>query len=744
MTDRHGDFFAQYAEALDAYLTTGDEGSLAVGHELGRRALGDRMSVLDIIENHARLVQARATPADPAAALQFLLQTLAALDVATRGFLDGTRRYEQARARAEDLADRDEFRSALVNSLQEGFFVADHTGAVIEINDAFSDITGYGPADLPYHPPYPWVHDRSEASAQLSALVRDGTVSAETSIRHQDGHIRWVAVSINAVTADATERRVYVGTIRDVTATRAAAERERAVARLATAVSVARSVDEVLSITLTQCRSTLDARRLIAVVWPPAEGAPTIHVAGDPAVPTWDDLDPDWQRTFEDARDWLPLTVTPVGAAPSAGTTRGFVAMLSGARDVAVCIEHRVPRRITDTDRQLVAAFIGHLSLAMQHVRQFEMARETSLTLQRSMLPPSTLPAGFAVRYEPAVPPLEVGGDFYDVLPVGEDRIGIIVGDCVGRGLSAAAVMGQLRASTRALLLTGAEPAKVLEQLDSVAEFIPDAFCTTVFVAVVDTDSKTVHYSNAGHVPPLLATGSSPPAQLTDGRSVPLAVHRDAPRPQAACPLAPGSTLLLYTDGLVERRDEPIDRQIDRMAAVVADTVDLPVEKVADAILSGLAPPSGYDDDVAFVLYRRANPSLRVDCEATAQHLSDVRRRLGEWLRANAVPEPLVADVVLVVNEGCTNCVEHAYRGQDPGSMRVDADILAHRLHIRVTDFGSWKPPPTDSGTRGKGLPLIRTLSDHVELDGTPEGTTIAVTFGVTESGARRDPRACG
>ena len=104
------------------------------------------MSMLDIIENHSRLVSADApdAPTDPAAALQFLLQTLAALDVATRGFLDGTRRYEQQRARADDLADRDEFRNALVNSLQEGFFVADHTGAIVEINDAFVDITGYG------------------------------------------------------------------------------------------------------------------------------------------------------------------------------------------------------------------------------------------------------------------------------------------------------------------------------------------------------------------------------------------------------------------------------------------------------------------------------------------------------------------------------------------------------------------------------------------------------------------------
>ena len=100
---------------------------------------------------------------------------------------------------------------------------------------------------------------------------------------------------------------------------------------------------------------------------------------------------------------------------------------------------------------------IGHLSLAMQHVRQFESARETSLTLQRAMLPTMQPPPGFAVRYEPAVPPLEIGGDWYDVLPIGDHHIGIVVGDCVGRGLPAAAIMGQLRSSARALLINGAE-----------------------------------------------------------------------------------------------------------------------------------------------------------------------------------------------------------------------------------------------------------------------------------------------
>lgn len=733
MTDRPGagDFYEQYAAALTEYVRSGAEASLAVGHELGRRALSERMSMLDIIENHARLVVEikQDMSIDPDAPLQFLLQTLAALDVATRGFLDGTRRYEQQRARAEDLADRDEFRDALVNSLQEGFFVADHSGAIVEINDAFADITGYGQDGLPYRSPYPWLTGDLGPNAQFSALRGGGRTTTETSIRHRDGSARWVALSINPVTAQGVDHLAYVGTVRDITATRVVADRERAVARLATAVSVARNVDEVLSAALNQSRSRLDTQRLIAVVWPQGEGDPTVHTAGEPTVSNWSDLDEDWRRTFDDARDWLPLTVTPVGAAPSAGTTRGFVAVTSGARDVVVCLEHRVPRRISDEDRQLVMALFGHISLAMQHVRQFEVARETSLTLQRSLLPATTLPAGCAVRYEPAVPPLEIGGDFYDVLPVGDNRIGIIVGDCVGRGLPAAAVMGQLRASTRALLLTGAEPARVLEQLDSVAEFIPDAFCATVFVAIADLDSQTLHYSSAGHVPPVFATGAERPELLTDGHSVPLAVHRDEPRPQASRPLTAGSTLLLYTDGLVERRDQSIDDHIDRAAVVVTETIDLPVETVADEVLRRLAPDAGYDDDVAIVVYRCPPSPLLIDEDAEPRRLSDIRHRLAEWLQSNNIRSPLADDIVLVVNEACSNCVEHAYRGQTPGRMRVEAQVRDGQVRASVVDSGSWKTPPADPGTRGRGLLLIRTVSDQVDVIGTDDGTSVEMSF---------------
>jgi serine phosphatase RsbU (regulator of sigma subunit)/anti-sigma regulatory factor (Ser/Thr protein kinase) len=443
----------------------------------------------------------------------------------------------------------------------------------------------------------------------------------------------------------------------------------------------------------------------------------------------WHDLETQLRRSLDDARSWLPLSVETVGWTTEFDYAHGIVATLT--RDLTLWLEFDAPRRVGTEDRQLVAALAGHLSLAMQHVRQFELARDTSLTLQRAMLAPTELPPGFAVRYEPAVSPLEIGGDWYDVLPVGDDRIGIIVGDCVGRGLAAAAVMGQLRSSARALLLTGESPATLLEHLDSVAAFIPDAFCTTVFVAILDARSETLSYSSAGHVPAVLTNGEAQPQLLTDARSVPLAVHRDEPRPQATATLTSGSTLLLYTDGLVERRGEPIDAGIARVADVMTQTTELPVDTVADTMLDRLAPALGYDDDVAIVLYRHPGPALVIEIEAIPARLTDVRHQLTAWLHGAGVPEMQAADIVLVVNEACSNSAEHAYRGQDPGPMRVEGAVDDQHIHIRVADSGSWKTPPADPGTRGRGLLLMRTLSEEVDLEGTAHGTTVGMRFAV-------------
>ena len=162
-------FAAAYSEALRRYVRERSEESLEAGHELGRLFLEEGISLLEVAETHMRLLaEVREEPGGEELALQFLLQTLAALDVATRGFLDETRHHQQQRARADDLAERDAFRTALVDSLQDGFFVADSRSTVVEINAAFASITGYDADGVPFDWPYPWVPADGDDSYKLT------------------------------------------------------------------------------------------------------------------------------------------------------------------------------------------------------------------------------------------------------------------------------------------------------------------------------------------------------------------------------------------------------------------------------------------------------------------------------------------------------------------------------------------------------------------------------------------------
>ncbi|WP_197508437.1 ATP-binding protein, partial [Mycobacterium sp. E735] len=158
---------------------------------------------------------------------------------------------------------------------------------------------------------------------------------------------------------------------------------------------------------------------------------------------------------------------------------------------------------------------------------------------------------------------------------------------------------------------------------------------------------------------------------------------------------------------------------------------------VADAVLRELAPPAGYDDDVAMVIYRHQQSPLRIETEASAERLVGIRHRLADWLNSAGVPEELAADIVLVVNEACTNCVEHAYSEQPSGAMSLDVGLADGEIRARITDRGSWKTPAADPGNGGRGLLLMRALSNAMELDCTPTGTTADITFRLPAVGGR-------
>ena len=206
---------------------------------------------------------------------------------------------------------------------------------------------------------------------------------------------------------------------------------------------------------------------------------------------------------------------------------------------------------------------------------QAQFFTDVAVTLQRAVLGPTVLPEGFAVHYEPASGTLEVGGDWYDVVDLPDGRYGVVVGDVVGRGLAAAAVMGQLRSAGRALLLESRSPAHVLSALDRFAALIPGAAVSTVFCAVVDPRGGTLGTAAPG-IPRRSSSTRGRASHPRRRRSLPLAVVADLERPQVDVALPTGSTLLLYTDGLVERRDEALDEGMARAADVLTEAGTCP------------------------------------------------------------------------------------------------------------------------------------------------------------------------
>lgn len=270
---------------------------------------------------------------------------------------------------------------------------------------------------------------------------------------------------------------------------------------------------------------------------------------------------------------------------------------------------------LTLTAGQVAAAVADAWAVEIERRRaeeraELERARaqfftEVAVTLQRAVLGPTVLPEGFAVHYEPATGALEVGGDWYDVVDLPDGRYGVVVGDVVGTGLSAAAVMGQLRSAGRALLLESRSPAHVLTALDRFAALIPGAVCSTVFCGIVDPHAGTLRYSSAGHPPAIVVDTDGGAVLLQEAGSLPLAVDDELDRPETDVALPAGSTLLLYTDGLIERRHEVLDVGIDRAIEVLTAGRGLPPVELAELLtkrLLGDAP----DDDVAILLYQRA------------------------------------------------------------------------------------------------------------------------------------------
>ncbi|WP_030316430.1 PP2C family protein-serine/threonine phosphatase [Streptomyces sp. NRRL B-3229] len=242
--------------------------------------------------------------------------------------------------------------------------------------------------------------------------------------------------------------------------------------------------------------------------------------------------------------------------------------------------------------------------LRQAHARE----REVALALQEAMLPVSrqSLHDRAAVRYRPAVGALNVCGDWYDLVDlVGGRGVGVSVGDVVGHGLGAACVMGQLRSALSAASRVAEGPAQALDVLGRYANVVEGAESATAVTTFIDFERGTITYSSAGHPPPMLVHADGRVECLDKATDPPLDARPDPiPRPQATTTFSAGATLALYTDGLVERRQEDVDIGLARLADSLTRHREEDPETLADAVLAELLPTSGATDDTALVIVR--------------------------------------------------------------------------------------------------------------------------------------------
>lgn len=640
----------------------------------------------------------------PFAAAELLARVRANMDMARL-------RHHQAR-----------WRTALVDSLQEAFFVCDENGAVVEINSTFTEMLGYGPEGLPYTPIHPWWPDADsdpEAHQQVadafSGLVGQGQGSNTVPVTHRDGHRLWINATFNQAQDPDTGRRVIVGTFRDVTAEHYAIQRESALASLSTSLSQATSLRDALAGALTELRDLWRARSVLAAVFDHHD-EPTL-TATDASV-TWHRLDAERRRLLTDLRQ-RPL-LTPVADRGGAG-----VLLEHPEGPLALWVDMGDHRPFTAEDQLLLSLLAGRLAQGLVRAHQIDQQRETAIALQRAILGPAQLPEGFAVRYEPATRPLEVGGDWYDTITLPDGRIGIVVGDCVGHGVEAAAVMGQLRSACRALLLQDASPARTLMALDHFAASVPGAKCTTVFCGVLDPATGHLSYSSAGHPPGILAYPDGDTTLLDGARSVPLAVRPGAERPEGETTIPARATLMLYTDGLVERRRRPLDSGIDQASQAVQDGREAAVNELATQVMVRLAPANGYDDDVALLLYRHPAP-LEMAFPAESAQLAPVRTALRSWLNQCDLPAQMIQNILVAAGEACANAIEHGHRHTPGDIVRLRAEAYADNLRLTVADTGRWKSPQPEANThRGRGVALMRAMMQKVTITPSPSGTIV-------------------
>ena len=646
---------------------------------------------------------------------------------------------------AELRASEERFRAAFEGA-PIGMGLSTVNGRWIEVNDALCELLGRSQTQLLRQPLWDLVHpsDREEERDAVRRLLRDRPLFDQSEKRfvRPDGDVVHAIVSVS-LTADSHDRpQGYIWQVVDVTEQRHA-EAERAARTEAEAV--VQTIGKLQQVT-EAALAHLDLDELLEVL---VERVGEVFGA-DVVRILLRDHDDDLRFTVgaaagldiergavvaigsvleEVVERGIPITLQelPPGTALDPGIEAAEVSslmasplMVKGKVAGVVEVGARAARRFSLEDESLLILMADRAGLAIEHARAYGRELSNVEMLQRSLLPdrlPQIHGVQLAAIYKPGG--ADVGGDWYDAVPLEGGRVGVAMGDVVGHGIGAAALMGQLRHAMRAYALEGHSPAGVLDRLDRVVRSLEGGQMATLLYLVMDEDHGTVTFASAGHVPPLVISPDGEAEYMATAPNPPLGVFESSQHTEKRAKLAPGSTIVLYTDGLVEERGVSIDQGLEALRLAASQDPCHP-DELCERLVAAMLAIHPANDDIAVLALRAlpaAPPPLHLEIPSDPTQLGQMRRDLGSWLREAGAAGEVVEVIQMACHEACSNAIEHGYSFGE-GVLTVDAELEQGRVILTVRDRGHWIERG-DGGPpryRGNGLPLMNALMDSVEL----------------------------
>jgi serine phosphatase RsbU (regulator of sigma subunit)/anti-sigma regulatory factor (Ser/Thr protein kinase) len=389
-------------------------------------------------------------------------------------------------------------------------------------------------------------------------------------------------------------------------------------------------------------------------------------------------------------------------------------------------------RSFDEDDVAVLQLAADRAALAIDDAHLDEQRAVTEI-MQRTLLPealPQIPGLRFSAKYLPAGSAVRIGGDWYDVFQLPSGRLAFVIGDVVGRGVLAASVMAEIRTALRAYVMEGHALGRVMRLLNDLLISLGRNRGATAAIIELDLEAGELAAVSAGHLPALVLSPDGRPTFLQQPRGLPLGISPGAEYELCRHPFPVGSVLLLYTDGLVERRAEPIDEGLERLRTAAGQAASTPAtpehDPFADRVYRALLDTQPLEDDIALLAIESLPLGSRIEMALDAHPgvLAGLRRTLARWLAREGMGENELFDLSLAASEAAANAIEHPYGARD-AKFTVTCERDGPDVRITVEDHGRWRDARPCG--RGRGLAIMRALVSSTTVERRDDGTTVTL-----------------